>query len=176
MIDVPAVSVMQNIPLVVQRLIPMVSLTMEIPQLLFDMVVLSLVWQFHSCRGEETVVAPTVAAGGSTSWRFDVDIPVVTQRPFLMVQPVWRTIEIPQSLFDKVYDVPGVMVFVGWGPVHRHRARDDPRHQGGEGVAGTAGSLTPRCSATRISCKQLYGMERHVIQAQRPHPTPPPGP
>ena len=30
-----------------------------------------------------------------------------------MVQPVWRTIEIPQLLFDKVNDVPGVMVFVG---------------------------------------------------------------
>ena len=44
-----------------------------------------------------------------------------------------------------------------------------PRHQGGEGVAGDARSLTPRRSATRISCKQLCGMERHVIQAQRPH-------
>ena len=27
-----------------------------------------------------------------------------------MVQPVWRTIEIPQLLFDKVIDVPGVQV------------------------------------------------------------------
>ena len=38
-IDVPIVQVVQDIPVVVQRLITMVSLTMEIPQLLFDMVV-----------------------------------------------------------------------------------------------------------------------------------------
>ena len=38
-------------------------------------------------------------------------------------------------------------------------------------MAGTPGVLTPRCSATRIHCKQLCGMDRHVIQAQRPpHP------
>ena len=46
--------------------------------------------------------------------------------------------------------------------------------------------LAPRCSATRIHCKQLCGMDRHFIQAQRqnhhhhppinPHPPPPPLP
>ena len=46
-----------------------------------------------------------------TSWRFDVVvIPVVTRRPFLMVQPVWRTVEIYHLLFDKVNDVLGVRV------------------------------------------------------------------
>ena len=30
--------------------------------------------------------------------------------PIPMVQPLWWTIEIPQSLFDKVDDVPGVQV------------------------------------------------------------------
>ena len=34
---------------------------------------------------------------------------------------------------------------------------------------GDAGSLTPRRSATRIHCMQLCGMDRHVIQAQRPN-------
>ena len=29
-----------------------------------------------------------------------------------------------------------------WGPVHRHTARADPRHQGGEGVAGTPGACS----------------------------------
>ena len=42
-IDVPVVLVVQDIPVVMQRPIPMVSLTMEIPQLLFDVVVMSLV-------------------------------------------------------------------------------------------------------------------------------------
>ena len=53
--------------------------------------------------------------------------------------------------------------------MHRRRARVDPRHQGGEGVAGTPGVVTPRCSATRIHCMLLCGMDRHVIQAQCPH-------
>ena len=42
-IDVPVVLVVQDIPVVMQSLIPMVSLTMEIPQLPFDLVVMSLV-------------------------------------------------------------------------------------------------------------------------------------
>ena len=39
----------------------------------------------------------------------------------------------------------------------------DPRHQGGEGVAGTPGVSTPRCSATRINCMLIgvYG-ETHM--------------
>ena len=45
------------------------------------------------------------------SSRLDVVLfPVVTQRPIPVVQPLWRTIEIPQSLFDKVDDVPGMQV------------------------------------------------------------------
>ena len=39
MIDVPVAQVVQDIPVEMQRLIPMVSLTMEIAQLLFDVVV-----------------------------------------------------------------------------------------------------------------------------------------
>ena len=40
-----------------------------------------------------------------------VHFPVVTQRPFLMVRPVWRTIEISQLQFiDKVVYVPVVRV------------------------------------------------------------------
>ena len=42
-IDVPVVLVVQDISVVVQRPISMVSLIMEIPQLLFDVVVMSLV-------------------------------------------------------------------------------------------------------------------------------------
>ena len=33
-----------------------------------------------------------------------------------MVQHVWRTIEIPQSLFDKVIDIPDVKVCELVGP------------------------------------------------------------
>ena len=53
--------------------------------------------------------------------------------------------------------------------MHRHRARVDPRHQGAERGGGDAGVSTPRCSATRIRCTLLYGMDRHVIQASRLH-------
>ena len=41
-----------------------------------------------------------------------VYIPVTMQRPFLMVQTVWMTTEIPQSLFDKVLDVPVTQVML----------------------------------------------------------------
>ena len=51
-------------PVATQRLIPMVSLTMEIPQLLPDEVVdVLLGWwcEFHRCRRGEDSCAPTVA-------------------------------------------------------------------------------------------------------------------
>ena len=38
------------------------------------------------------------------------------------------------------------------GPCTQVHGQGFPRHQGGEGVAGTPGVLTPRCSATRIRC------------------------
>ena len=58
----------------------------------------------------ETVALPQLQLVEKIGASDVFDIPVVTQRPFHMVQPVWRTIEIPQSLFDKVIDVPVVMV------------------------------------------------------------------
>ena len=39
-----------------------------------------------------------------------INIPVFMQRPIFMVQPVQRTIEIPQLLLDKVLDVTPVQV------------------------------------------------------------------
>ena len=60
-IDVPVVPVVQDIPVVMQRLIFMVSLTMEIPQLLSDMVVdppVSLVVRVPGAVVEETVELP----------------------------------------------------------------------------------------------------------------------
>ena len=39
-----------------------------------------------------------------------VHVPGMTQRPFLMVQTVWLTTEIPQLLLDKVLDVPVLQV------------------------------------------------------------------
>ena len=50
-----------------------------------------------------------------------------------------------------------------WGLVHRHKARVDPSYQGGEGVAGTPGVLTPRCSATRKRCMPVLSYrQRHA--------------
>ena len=52
------------IPVATQRLIPMVSLTMEIPQLLLDEVVdvlLGMWCESHRCRRGEDSCAPTVA-------------------------------------------------------------------------------------------------------------------
>ena len=47
-----------------------------------------------------TVVLPQFLLVEKIAVSFEVvDIPVVTQRPFPMVQPVWRTIEIPQLQF-----------------------------------------------------------------------------
>ena len=55
--------------------------------------------------------------------------------------------------------------------MHRHRARVDPRHQGGEGVAATPGVLTPRCSATRIRCMPVMRYrQRYVINTQSERP------
>ena len=53
--------------------------------------------------------------------------------------------------------VLGRALCTGTGPLF------DPRHQGGEGVAGTPGVLTPRCSATQINCMLIgvYG-ETHM--------------
>ena len=52
--------------------------------------------------------------------------------------------------------------------VHRYTARVDPRHQGGEGVAGTPGA----CSQAFCHPNQLHplcGMDRHVTKTQGPH-------
>ena len=58
--------------------------------------------------------------------------------------------------------------------MHRHKARVETRHQGGEGEAGTPGVLTPRCSATRISCMRLCGTHTHHAPRTTHHaPLPP---
>ena len=115
----------------------------------------------YSGRASSTVAgyggdthAPTVAA----RWTSPdvVDIPVVTQRPFHVVQPVWRTTEIPQSLFDKVIDVPGVKVCEMVGP---GLTRAIIWAEKGWRVAG---NLTPRWPATRIHCQQLCDYMHNV--------------
>ena len=64
---------------VTPRLISIVLVTIEIPQLLFDTVVNAPILQIF---------------------------PVVLQRPIPMVQTVRRTTGIPQFFFDKVIDAP----------------------------------------------------------------------
>ena len=54
-----------------------------------------------------------------------------------------ETVRVPQLTLSlgQVDDMPaGVSSF--WGRVHRHTARADPRHQGGEVVAGTPGACS----------------------------------
>ena len=94
------------------------------------------------------------------SGRVFVYFPVVAQRRLPMV---FVTIESPQFSCwqgDRRPCCEGRASW--WGPGHRHRARVDPRHQGGEGVAGMPGVLTPRCSATRIDC-MLIGMSFYIV-------------
>ena len=106
--------------------------------------------------GEETVALPQLQL-----LRISMDgvnIPDAAQRQF---PTVFQTMEIPQlQSIDKVFDVPVFRssCFLGcslcedsrdprvaaqwsmdawYGPVHRHRARVDPHHQGCEGVAGS---------------------------------------
>ena len=73
-------------------------------------------------------------------------------------------------------------VVVLWGPVHRHRATVDPSHQGGEGVAGTPGVSTRRCSSARIRFIVLYGTSYTSgpppppTHKHTPPPSPPPPP
>ena len=50
-VNAPVVLAVQDIPVVMRRLIPMVSLTMEIHQLLFDVVIMSLVWRLCELVG-----------------------------------------------------------------------------------------------------------------------------
>ena len=59
----------------------------------------------------------------------------------------------------------GRALCTGTGPLF------DPRHQGGEGVAGTPGVLTPRSSTTRINCMPIgvYG-ETHMSSASKGAP------
>ena len=50
--------------------------------------------------------------------------------------------------------------------MHRHTARADPRHQGGEGVAGTPGACS-QVFCHPIRCISLAYMDRHIRQTHR---------
>ena len=110
---ISAVAVFQVVdtPFVTQRCIPMVLVTMEIPQLRLDMVGR---WPFVAgravpcCDAEADPHGPDclsdhrdspVASHGVqcpvVQGVLVVDIPVVVQRPIPMVLPVWKTIETP---------------------------------------------------------------------------------
>ena len=63
--------------------------------------------------------------------------------------------------------VDGLMALFFRGRVHRHTARADPRHQGGEGVAGTPGACSQVfCHPNQVQL--LVCMDKHTYQATRP--------
>ena len=95
-----------DIPVVTQRLIPLVQIVLtilEIPQLQYvDKVVCVPVVVVDAQKTVEASLLPCVDKV--------VDIPVVTQRLIPTVQTVQQTTEIPHFFFDKVIDVPVVQV------------------------------------------------------------------
>ena len=87
------------------------------------------------CRCGEDIRAPTVAVRV---------VFVMAQCWFPMVQAVQLTIEILKlQLIDKVFHVPVCWLCELVGPCTQVHGQGFPRHQGGEGVAGDAGSLLP---------------------------------
>ena len=65
-----------------------------------------------------------------------------------------------------------------WGRVHRYTARGDPRHQGGEGVAGTPGACSQAfCHPIRcMRCAFISTETCFAIPSSEPPPPPPPPP
>ena len=49
-----------------------------------------------------------------------------------------------------------------WGRVHRYTARGSPRHQGGEGVAGTPGACS-QVFCHLIRCIVGTRLDRHAV-------------
>ena len=57
-----------------------------------------------------------------------------------------------------------------WGPVHRYRARVDPRHQGGEGVSGTPGACSQVfCHPIRCMHRRRVWRDTHVVHTGPHH-------
>ena len=72
------------------------------------------------------------------------------------------TVGVPQLALSlgQVDDMPaGVLTF--WGRVHRHTARADPRHQGGEGVAGTPGVRLPGILPPELKSMHAHNHNNH---------------
>ena len=62
------------------------------------------------------------------------------------------------------------------GRVHRYTARVDPRHQGGEGVAGTPGACSQvfcpiRCMHRRRVWRDTHVVLNHPYHHHHPHPS-----